>query len=385
MKYNTKQDKKILVITKRQYTNKDLIDDRYGRMRELPLQLANIGFDVTGYCFSYNTRKNKAVYDKDDEVGKEGVRWKSFDLGYLILPGIIQYIFNIVKEIRSNSIDVIWASSDAPHVILGCFIGKAFKIPCVVDLYDNYEAFPLTNFIFIKQLYRYSLKRVDMISRVSDQLLDWINKKYHPNGELFVVENGIPLNKFIPMSATECRETFGLPKKGKVIALTGAIDKNRGVDILFSAFVSIQKRYPDTYLVLAGKSTEHFDIFDHPNVFFLGLADYNLVPEIINSADLNVVINKDNMFGNFCFPQKFYEIIACNRPLLAPDIGVTKKLLLTQPDLLYEPGNELDLIEKIENQLKYARLANIEPVTWREQAEKLKERFNSILKGDVNI
>ena len=34
---------RILVLSKRQYMNKDLIDDLYGRFRELPLALAGLG------------------------------------------------------------------------------------------------------------------------------------------------------------------------------------------------------------------------------------------------------------------------------------------------------------------------------------------------------
>ena len=44
---------KILVITKRQYTGKDLLDDRFGRLREIPLALAEKGYKVQGLCLSY--------------------------------------------------------------------------------------------------------------------------------------------------------------------------------------------------------------------------------------------------------------------------------------------------------------------------------------------
>ena len=49
----TKPPMKILVLTKRQYMGKDLLDDRFGRFRELPLELAKLGHEVTGICLSY--------------------------------------------------------------------------------------------------------------------------------------------------------------------------------------------------------------------------------------------------------------------------------------------------------------------------------------------
>ena len=39
---------RILVLTKRQYMGKDLLDDRFGRFWELPLELARLRHEATG-------------------------------------------------------------------------------------------------------------------------------------------------------------------------------------------------------------------------------------------------------------------------------------------------------------------------------------------------
>ena len=65
---------KILVLTKRQYTHKDLLDDRFGRLREIPLELARRGHRVTGLCLSYRSRE-------EDWVSDGPVRWKSINAG----------------------------------------------------------------------------------------------------------------------------------------------------------------------------------------------------------------------------------------------------------------------------------------------------------------
>ncbi len=48
---------KILFLCKRQYMQKDVIDDRYARLYELPNQLAYHGNEVMGVCLSYRIRK----------------------------------------------------------------------------------------------------------------------------------------------------------------------------------------------------------------------------------------------------------------------------------------------------------------------------------------
>lgn len=364
------QIKKLLVITKRQYTNKDLINDKYGRVRELPLHLTNNKIEIKGYCLSYRRRPNETIIDIDESL-QGHVAWCSISLGRFYIPGLILYVFQLLKEIKSNKPDAIWATSDAPHVVLGFFLGKIFNIPCIVDLYDNYEAFSLTNMPIVLQLYRYTIKHADSISCVSRPLKDKINTRYQPNGELFIIENGIPDNVFIPLEKTKCRHILGLPTNAKIIAYTGAIDKNRGIDFLLSTFLLVLAKKPDTHLVLAGHGKRSNPAMQHPNVHDLGVVSYDLIPTIINAADVNIILNQNNNFGKFCFPQKFFEIVACGTPLLAPSIGVTQELLNSQPDLLYDPTNLVDFKNKIIAQVQNPLLANVRAITWAEQAEKL--------------
>ena len=54
---------RILVLTKRQYMNKDLIDDRFGRFREIPLSLAQKGYRVQGVCLSYRYKTEGLYHD----------------------------------------------------------------------------------------------------------------------------------------------------------------------------------------------------------------------------------------------------------------------------------------------------------------------------------
>ena len=54
---------RILVLTKRQYMGKDLLDDRFGRFRELPLALARLGHEIQGISLSYRRRAEGAITD----------------------------------------------------------------------------------------------------------------------------------------------------------------------------------------------------------------------------------------------------------------------------------------------------------------------------------
>ena len=76
---------KILVLTKRQYMGKDLLDDRFGRFREIPLELARFGHQVLGICLSYRTKEEDQVEDRDAS-SEATVVWHSFNIGKLVFP-----------------------------------------------------------------------------------------------------------------------------------------------------------------------------------------------------------------------------------------------------------------------------------------------------------
>ena len=124
--------KRLLVLSKRQYTNRDLLDDRFGRIRELPLQLALRGFQVNGLCLSYKKKKEGKMLDGP-------VLWESLNAGSLKLPGLLRFILR-ASSLASRA-DVIWACSDSFYGIIGYWLSRRYHVPLVFDLYDNFEYF----------------------------------------------------------------------------------------------------------------------------------------------------------------------------------------------------------------------------------------------------
>ena len=123
---------RILVLTKRHYTNKDLLDDQFGRLRELPLQLALKKHKVFGLCLSYQNKRGKKISDGP-------VEWGSINAGPLKIPGLLQF-FRRASQLAAN-VDAIWACSDSIYGIIGCILASKYRILLVFDLYDNFEYF----------------------------------------------------------------------------------------------------------------------------------------------------------------------------------------------------------------------------------------------------
>ena len=330
---------RILVLTKRQYMNKDLIDDQFGRFREIPLALARLGHKVTGLCLSYKQKNEGWLTD-------ETVRWKSFNAGLFKIFGLMRFIAEARRQAKKS--DIIWACSDSFYGIIGHIISVNTGIPLVFDLYDNFEFFLAAKLPVINQLYHHTIKKCTSITCVSQPLAKLVNS-YGRKENVVVLENAARKDIFYPMPQNSCRAALGLPKNCQLIGTAGALTNNRGIKNLFAAFDLLKDRHVDLHLAIAGPRKTNLPCDDR--IHDLGVLAFEKVPLLLNALDVAVICNLDNEFGKYCFPQKAVEIMACDVPLIAARVGSMKELFANHPEWLYEPGNPLSLAETLERRL----------------------------------
>ena len=330
---------RILVLTKRQYTNKDLIDDQFGRLRELPLQLALRKHKVFGLCLSYGKKRKGKIPDGP-------VEWESINAGPLKIPGLIRF-FRRASQLAANA-DAIWACSDSIYGIIGCLLASKYHIPLVFDLYDNFEYFLAARLPIIKQLYRRTIRKSQAVTCVSRPLARLVNS-YGKKEEVFVIENGVRKDLFRPMDKRTCRKTLGLPQHVRLVGTAGALYDNRGIQFLFHAFDVLKEKHPYLHLAVAGPRDIPIPLDER--VHDMGLLPLEKVPMFMNALDVAIVCNRENSFGKYCFPQKTREIMACDVPLIAARVGSMKEVLSQHPDWSYTPDDANDLALVLKNRL----------------------------------
>ena len=71
----------------------------------------------------------------------------------------------------------------------------------------------------------------------------------------------------------------------------------------------------------------------------LGVLPLEKVPLLLNALDVAVICNLNNQFGRYCFPQKAAEIMACDVPLVAANIGSMAEKFKDHPEWLFTPGS----------------------------------------------
>ena len=360
---------KILVITKRQYTNKDLLDDRYGRLRELPLELALKGHKVYGLCLSYQKREETIIFDGP-------VEWQSINAGKLKILGLLRFIKRAMKA--TQKVDVVWACSDSIYGILGAVLSWKYGIPLVFDLYDNFEYFAMAKLPVIKHLYHWTLRNSDALTCVSRPLARLMVSSHAKDKRVFVIENAVQKDLFKPLDKIACLEALGLSKGVRFIGTAGALDKNRGFQFLLKAFDNLKEKYPDLRLLIAGPCNMHIPCDNR--IHYMGMLPLEKIPLILNALEVSVICNRENMFGRYCFPQKTREIMACNIPLIAARVGSMAEFFKDHPEWLFAPDDVSDLTRVLENRLRDRRTGYKNVLSWSDIATELENIFINLSK-----
>lgn len=373
---------RILVLTKRQYMGKDLLDDRFGRFRELPLELARLGHEVQGISLSYRRRAAGSMVDSASS-GDGQVVWHSLNLINGFVPELKSYFRRVRHLVQNFRPDVIWACSDAYHAIFGYRLSREYQTRCVIDLYDNFEAFGATRLPTVLTLFKHAVRTADGVTCFSRRLAERIVQTYPRVKPTVVIESGANTELFFPQDRLLCRQLLGLPEDAMLIGMAGALHSSRDVHSLFRAFEILASENNQLNLVLVGPRERGLRIPTGPRVHDLKTLPHERVPIFINSLNLAVIGYRDSAQGRYSFPQKAYEILACRVPLIAASVGTMQDLLKDQPSCLFQPGHPESLAAAARSQLQSPVDLDIPVPTWQALTKRLEGFFERICTDEV--
>lgn len=352
---------KILLISKRRYTGKDLLLERYGRVFEFSRSLAQHGHEVLGLAMDY--RGNSPAISISENEGDGHLSWKS-----LAPPsGLREY----GRQAKAFQPDLVLSVSDVFHVIIGDYLAKQHGVPHIVDLYDDYEAFTAAKMPGIRTWYRRALARAFGIICVSNSLTDVLSSTIKLHQPHTVITNAVDRDHFRPMDQAACRAHLGLPAYAKLIGTAGALHHSRGIERLFEAYQRLRHENDALELVLAGPIGPKVHLPKIAGVHYLGVLPYTEVPYLFNALDIGVIPNLDSAFGRTCFPQKLYEFAACHTQVVAARVGASAEVLAECQDILFTPYSADSLTAAICNALVEPCMPALPIPDWKEQGEVL--------------
>lgn len=362
---------KILTICKRQYTGKDLIDDQYGRLAEIPAELALSGHEVKGLTFSYRTKPEGTFNIKK-------VTWQSINT--LPILGVAKQFRILRRKINEFEPDIIWAGSDAWICIIAAIAAKG-RVPLVLDIYDNYDSFTLTKLPLIKWFFKKACLTAIGLSVVTEPLIQYLRTTYEISDKpILKIGNAVNEKSFFAIDKAQARKKLGLPQRRWLIGTAGAIHSNRGINTLFEATAILKEKGLDIDLVIAGPRDSTPQKHEALKFIDLGVFNHELSSYFYSALDIAVICNTDSAFGNFCFPQKFAEICACKTNFVAANIGELAEVLKQYPQVLFEHNSPQDLATKIEQLLLRTTMPpSLPTLTWHTHAVSLESFFERLL------
>lgn len=373
---------RVLILSKRIYTAKDLILDRYGRVFEFSRALASNGHDVRGVAFDY--RRAQPLTDSGylpQRIIEANLEWETERLYSWPAAGIRRYLAKVAQLAVDFRPDIILSASDVYHVLAGDWLARKFGLIHVADLYDNYESFTAARAPGIVYLFRRAVARSAGIICVSQPLAQYVHDSIDPKGSISVIGNAVDKTQFTLQDCRDCRRHFGLPEGKKLAGIGGAISSERGIQTVFDTHKLLLEGGNEIHLVLAGPVGKGVEVPKGEFLHYLGELDYAEMPLFYGALDVGIIANKASDFGRYCFPQKFFEMLSCGRPMAVAATGEVRELMKGCKHALFQPEMVKDMSRAILKQLEAPCMPVVEIPSWAQQGALLSSYLEKIVCG----
>ena len=323
-------------------------------------------------------------------IGKRGQKINKRDynchqLKILFKKGFLFYLeFNIKLFVflLFKNCDIL-LSNDLDTLLPNFLISKLKNKPIVYDSHELFTEVPeLLNRPLVKSIWLYierlCLPNLKYAYTVSDSIAQYYRNKYKI--KMSVIRN-FPLTRQLNRTQKD--------KKDKIIIYQGAVNKDRGVDLMILAMKYVQAK-----LYIVGGGDLVFDMKQYTSqhhlnnrVIFLGKKKFPELFSITQTADLGLSFEEDTCLAyKYSLPNKIFDYVNAEIPVLVSDLpefktiihqyGVGAILKSRNPKVVADQINFL-LSSCDNNMLTKIKLAKKE-FSWLKEEKKLISIFNRI-------
>lgn len=315
--------------------------------------LSNNGYDVTLIC---------DMEDGFKERNSDYANCINIPMSRGISVGdLIKIPLRLCKIFKKEKFDVIYFSS--PNVSLyaafaGILAGVKFRIYSQCGIrYVSFSGIKGKIFKFVEKLTCFCSTHVKSQSPKNMQFA--VSEKLCKDKKISVVgiggTIGVDLVKCDGFDHTqaraELRDKYQIPQNAFVYGYVGRINKDKGINELVKAFVQLQKKHENIYLVLIGMIDEANPIEEknwqivqeNPYIILTGNVDHDLVYPHMTIFDALVHPTYREGFG-----MVLQEAMAMSLPIITTDIpGPSEVIENGISGFLVNPCDSVDLEEKM--------------------------------------
>lgn len=180
----------------------------------------------------------------------------------------------------------------------------------------------------LKLIENFIVKRVDKIILVDERTKNFFLKNFTDlKDKMVVIPVSIDIDKFKPMDKQAMRKKYNFNKNDKILVFNGRFNKEKQLDILIESFKIVQKKLTNCKLIVIGDGPEKKNLLklseSVDGITFTGLIQHELIPEILNVADVFVLCS---LFEGM--PTVVLESLACGVPVVSTDVGDVNKVVI---------------------------------------------------------
>ena len=274
-----------------------------------------------------------------------------FETGFLFYAS---YNFRLFRILLSKPADIL-LSNDLDTLLPNYLISRWKNIPLIYDSHEYFTGVPeLAERPFVKGVWkrieRWIIPKLKNAYTVNDSIARLYKEEY---GTHFSVVRNVPMKSFdISSDKRQLRKFLDLPLDQHIIILQGAgINIQRGAEEAVEAMKYLQ----DTLLLIVGNG----DVIPQLkiNVLKEGLGEkVKFIPrqqskdliKYTKAADLGLSLDKDNNINyRFSLPNKLFDYIQANIPILASDLPEVKKIIENYSIGMISPNHDPESLSKL--------------------------------------
>lgn len=179
------------------------------------------------------------------------------------------------------------------------------------------------------------------------------------------------------------RRKFSIPAGRKIFIYVGILGAGRGIDLIIDAFMDREISSHIVFLGYGDWSQKLKHLADrHSNIHVHDAVPHSQVVPIVESADFGLcLVQNVSLSDYYCLPNKLFEYCFAGVPVLASDFPDIRALLseygIGEPCRL-EAGAIKSAILDIERSQPTFKFADLTPLSWQAQEQKLVELYQSL-------
>lgn len=216
------------------------------------------------------------------------------------------------------------------------------SVPWVFEVRDLWPESAVTTGVLSKRgaltrvlygLERFAYRACDRINVLTPAFRDDIVKRgLASDAKIVFVPNGADANVFTPGPRdNEVRRELGWRDRF-VVMYAGAHGRANALGQLVDAAERLQSR-PDILIACVGDGPERKRLEEEArrrglsNIQFCGPQPKDRMPDVVNACDVGAAVLQDNPTFRTVYPNKVFDYMACERPVLLAIDGVARKLV----------------------------------------------------------